>query len=186
MKKLGAEELRKVRPTEEELARLFRIPLYIILDNVLDTYNVGSIFRLADAVGAEKIFLCGASETPPNPKIKKASVGTWRWVRWEQTNSAAEAIRKLKVKNENLPAGKAGLKVVAVEQSPKSIAYDKVSYRLPLAIVVGHETEGVSEETLRLADTIVEIPLWGVNKSLNVMVSAAVVLFKVMEQVKNA
>lgn len=176
MRKLGAKELRRVKPTEEELARVRRIPLYIILDNVLDTYNVGSIFRLADAVGVEKIFLCGATETPPNPKIKKASVGTWRWVDWEQEGTAATAIRKLKKKEK-------GLKVFAVEQSPKSVFYDKVRFRLPLAIVVGHETEGVSPAAQKLADEIIEIPLWGINKSLNVMVSAAVVLFKIMEQV---
>lgn len=171
MIKLGAKELRTSEPMPEDLAKVQKNPIYIILDNVLDTYNVGSIFRLADAVAAEKIFLCGQTETPPNSRIAKAAVGTEKWVEWDYAPSASEALAKLKIQSQKL-------KIIAVEQSPKSIPYDKAEYQFPLAIVVGNETTGVSEEVLKIADQIVEIPMWGVNKSLNVMVSLGIVLYR--------
>src|SRR3989344_8710932 len=96
MLKLNAAELRTTEPTEAQIQAIKKRPLYIILDNVLDTYNVGSIFRLADAVAAEKIYLCGETLAPPNPRIKKASIDTWKWVEWEYCASAALAISKLK------------------------------------------------------------------------------------------
>ncbi len=177
MIKLGAKELRTVEPSTEDLKKIKKNPIYIVLDNVLDTYNIGSIFRLADAIAAKKIFLCGQTETPPNHRIKKASVSTWKWVEWEYAPTALEAITKLKNKNQEL-------KIYAVEQSPKSILYNKVDYQLPCLVVVGHETEGVSKEVLEIADEIVEIPMFGVNKSLNVMVSCGIVLFEIMKKFK--
>lgn len=174
MIKLGAKELRTIKPSPEDLKKIKRNPIYIVLDNVLDTYNVGSIFRLADAVGAKKIFLCGQTETPPNPRIKKASVGTWQWVAWSYAPSAAKVISNLKLVIRNL-------KVYAVEQSPKSVPYNKVEYKFSLAVVVGNETVGISKDVLKMADEIVEIPMFGVNKSLNVMVSCAIVLFEIIK-----
>lgn len=180
MIKLGARELRKKKPTEDELAKIKRRPIYIILDNVLDTYNIGGIFRLADAVGAEKVILCGESETPPSSRIHKAAVGTEEWVPWSYSPTAVEALQELKTKNEKL-------KIIAVEQSEKSIPYYSLSLSLslvsstPIAIIVGHETEGVSKEALDMADAVVEIPLFGVNKSLNVIVSAALVLYEILK-----
>lgn len=178
--KLGAKELRVRKPTEEELAKIKRRPIYLILDNVLDTYNIGGLFRLADAVGAEKVILCGESETPPSSRIHKAAVGTEEWVPWQYYSTAAEAVEKLKIQNPNV-------KIIAVEQSEKSIPYTQIPdskfqiQRSPVAIIVGHETEGVSKKALDMADMIVEIPLYGVNKSLNVIVSAAIVLYEIIE-----
>ncbi|MDE2589776.1 MAG: TrmH family RNA methyltransferase, partial [Patescibacteria group bacterium] len=83
MIKFGAKELRTTVADEDVKKNLKRNPIYIICDNVIDTYNIGSIFRLADAVGATKVFLCGVSETPPNTRIKKASINTTEWVSWE-------------------------------------------------------------------------------------------------------
>ena len=177
MIKLGAKELRTTEPSAKDLRKIKKNPIYIILDNVLDTYNVGSIFRLADAVGAKKIFLCGQTETPPNPRIKKASVNTWQWVDWEYAPSAREALAKLRMENGEL-------KIYVAEQHLKSVPYNQVDYQLPCAVVVGHETEGVSKEVLEMADEIVEIPMWGVNKSLNVMVSCGIVLFEMMKKIK--
>jgi tRNA G18 (ribose-2'-O)-methylase SpoU len=143
------------------------------LDNVLDTYNIGAIFRLADAVAAEKVILCGGSETPPNHRIKKASINTTEWVDWEYASTAVEAISNVKSQISNI-------QIIAIEQDEKSVPYDKVDYAFPVALVVGHETEGVSREVMDLCDQIVEIPMWGVNTSLNVMVSLGIVLFEVM------
>lgn len=228
MIKLGAKELRKSKPKPEALIKIKRNPIYIILDNVLDTYNVGAIFRLADAVAAEKIYLCGETATPEDPKvghkIEKAAVSTWKWVRWQYAPTASDAIAELRKKKWEVRGGKwdtevgsfdtlkkgnfsansrnqkislqkskkshfsllTSLQIVAVEQDPRSIPYNKAKYEFPLAIVVGNETYGVSKEVLELADLIVEIPMWGVNKSLNVMVSCAIVLYKIMEEIKEA
>lgn len=152
--------------------------IYIILDNVLDTYNIGSIFRLADAVGAKKVFLCGKTETPPNPRIKKASINTTEWVEWEYCESAVGAINKATSEVRNLHLGGVKLQVVAIEQSSRAIPYHKFEYKMPLALIVGNETYGVSKEVLEKVDAIVELPMYGVNVSLNVMVSLGIVVYQ--------
>src|SRR5579862_9034271 len=96
MIKLDAKTLRVTSAEDEAKMTVQRHPLYIIVDNVLDTYNIGAIFRLADAVGVKKVYLCGDSETPPNSRIKKASINTTEWVVWEYAKSAGEAIRTLR------------------------------------------------------------------------------------------
>ena len=151
-----------------------RNEIYIILDNVLDTYNIGAIFRLADAAAVKKVIICGQSETPPNHRIKKASINTTEVVKWEYAESALEAARNLKFEISNL-------KLIAVEQDKRSVPYDKYDYSFPVALVVGHESDGVSKEVLDLCDGIVELPMFGVNISLNVMVSLGIVLYKVLE-----
>ncbi|OGH07772.1 MAG: hypothetical protein A2171_01085 [Candidatus Levybacteria bacterium RBG_13_35_9] len=175
--KLGAKDLRTTKGDPEIIKNLKKNPIYIILDNVLDTYNVGAIFRLADAVSAEKVILCGATETPPHTRIKKASINTTEWVTWQYAPSAMEAIAKLKIKNEKL-------KIICIEQDSRSIQYDKYDYSFPIALVVGHESEGISKEVLEIADAIVELPMFGVNKSLNVMVSLGIVLYEVVENIQ--
>lgn len=178
--KLGAEELRVIAPTEEQLekVRASRQEIYIVLDNVLDTYNIGSIFRLADAIGAKKIYLCRGSETPPNSRIQKASIGTWQWVEWEYFKETTDAIKHLK---KTVPS----IKIVSVELDKRSIDYAKADYSLPIALVVGHESDGISEEVLSLSDEIVELPQLGINKSLNVMVSLGIVLYEVLEKISS-
>jgi tRNA G18 (ribose-2'-O)-methylase SpoU len=151
-------------------------PITILIDNVLDTYNIGSIFRLADAISAKEVVICGASETPPNSRIKKASINTWQWVNWRHEDSAAEAIRKLKIQSPKL-------RVYVVEQDPRSKQFQEVSYELPCAVVVGNETNGVTKDVLDLADEIVVLPMWGVNNSLKVMVSCGIVLYEIMKRV---
>jgi len=172
MIKLGASQLRTTKSTATERKNLKRNPIYIVLDNVMDTYNIGSIFRLADAVAVEKIILCGETETPPHTRIKKASINTTEWVKWEYAKTAKEAIENLRLKIKNL-------QIIAIEQDKKSIPYDKADYNFPVALVVGHETTGVSKEVLKMCDQVVEIPMWGVNKSLNVVVSLGIILYKV-------
>lgn len=174
MQKLKPVELRLMTVSEEERKKVKKNPVYIVLDNVLDTYNIGAIFRLADAVAAEKVILCGGTETPPNHRIKKASINTTEWVTWSYASTTLEAIKDLRLKIKDL-------RVVAIEQAVNSVPYDKVAYTSPIALVVGHETDGVSKEVLDLCDRIVEIPMWGVNTSLNVMVSLGIVLFEVMK-----
>jgi tRNA G18 (ribose-2'-O)-methylase SpoU len=182
--KLNAKELRDV-PVEEiqaAVSALKRVPLYLILENVYDTYNIGGLFRLADALAVEKMYLCGEMEIPPNHRIAKASIGTYKVVPWEYCATAQIAIEQLR-QTWNVEHG-TPLSVYAVEQDEASIPYTDVEYSLPIALIVGNETFGVTEETKKLADKIIEIPMWGINKSLNVIVSAAIVSYHVMEKNK--
>jgi tRNA G18 (ribose-2'-O)-methylase SpoU len=177
MIKLGAKELRTTSSTEDDKKGLKKNPIYIICDNILDTYNTGSIFRLADAVAAEKVYLCGITETPPNTRIKKASINTTEWVSWTYLPTTLEAIHEIKNKNENI-------KIVAIEQSEKSTPFDKAEYQFPIAFIVSNETTGAFQEVLDAADQIVEMPMFGVNKSLNVMVSLGIVLYQAIQKLK--
>lgn len=184
--KLNAKELRDVKEEDiaDKLKAIKRRPLYFILENIYDTYNIGGLFRLADALAIKKIYLCGETEVPPNSRIKKASIGTYKVVPWKYYKTAKEAINSLKsgaktsaVKHKQNQVSTAEVKIIAVEQHPTSVPYQKINYSLPLALVLGNESYGMTEETLKLCDKIAEIPMWGINKSLNVIVSAAIVSY---------
>jgi len=173
MLKLGSKELRKTPSSPEELSQIKRNPIYLVCDRVLDTYNIGSLFRLADAIAAEKIYLCGDMEYPPSSRIHKSAVGTEVWVPWEKKEKVIETVKELKAK---------GVQIIAVEQNSSSVSYSVLKPTFPCAIVCGHETDGVSPEVLSLADIIVELPQYGVNKSFNVWGSTAVVAYKILEK----
>lgn len=171
--KLNAKQLRQRGPRPGELDQIKRLPISIILDNIQDTFNIGSFFRLAEAIAAEKLYLCGDTVSPPNIKIHRASVGTWRWLPWEYHRSPIKLIKELKKK---------GYLVVAAEQAKKSIPYTKLKLKTPVALVVGHESNGISKEVLAIVDQIIELPLLGINRSLNVLVAASVILYHWLEQ----
>ena len=139
--KMNADQLRKLKVKSEKLKAGKRNEIYIILDNVLDTYNIGAIFRLADAVAAKRVIICGESETPPNHRIKKASINTTEVFDWSYSETATDAIKDLRFKIKDL-------RVVAVELDSRSVPYDKYDYQMPIALVVGHESDGVSKEVL--------------------------------------
>lgn len=174
MIKLGAKLLRKTPPKPSEMKQIKRNPIYLVLDNVIDTYNIGSLFRLADAIAVEKLYICGDTEYPPSSRIHKAAVGTEEWVPWEKIKKTSDVVANLHRK---------GVQIVAVEQSPKSIPYSLLptKVKFPCAIVVGNETDGIDKAVLDQADLIVELPMFGVNKSFNVWGSAAVVAYKTLE-----
>ena len=179
MLKLDAKALRDKVPTAKELESITRRDLFIIVDNVLDTFNTGSMFRLADAVGCKHMYLIGNTDTPDDVKvghkIHKASVGTHRWVAWSHHKTIKQAILEIYKINPKT-------KIVAIEQDKKSIPYTEVDLKEPLALIVGHETRGVGSEGLKLADQIVEIPMHGVNKSLNVLISLTIVCYRSLER----
>jgi tRNA G18 (ribose-2'-O)-methylase SpoU len=152
--KLKAYELRRTTASLKDKKIVKKNDIYIILDNVLDTYNVGAIFRLADAVAAKKIYLCGYTETPPNSRIKKASINTTEWVKWERASTATEAVKSLKLKIKSL-------KTIAIEQNPESTPYTEATYEFPIALVVGNEVRGLSAAVLKRADVTIEIPMRG-------------------------
>ena|SRR3989344_1242237 len=183
MTKLNAKQLRALR--DEGIAdKIDRRPLYFILDNIYDTYNIGGLFRLADALAVSKLYICGKSDTPPNHKIQKASIGTYKVVPWEYHQKTTQTISNLKsqIPAPNKPqrmSGEVGsnLQIVAIEQDKKAIPYTEFTYTTPLAFVVGHETDGVSKEVLNMCDAIVDIPMHGINTSLNVIVATAIVAY---------
>jgi len=175
MEKLNAKQLRKTSTSEENYKKIKRNPIYLVLDNIIDTYNVGSLFRLADAIACQKIYLCGDMEYPPSSKIHKAAVGTEAWVPWEKVDKVTEVTKLLREK---------GVQIFCVEQHKKSTDYrllttEKVKF--PLAIVCGNETDGISKEVLAESDLIVELPMLGINRSFNVWGSTAVVAYKILE-----
>ena len=176
MIKLTAKDLRTTKGNPEVIKTLKKNPIYIIVDNVLDTYNVGAIFRLADATAVQKVILCGETETPPHTRIKKASINTTEWVNWEYKETALLAISDLRKRVANI-------QIVSVELDKKAVSYDKFEYKSPIALIVGHESDGVSRKVLEASDAIVELPMFGVNKSLNVMVSLGIVLYQVIGKI---
>ncbi len=171
---LNADQLRKGKG-ESVKSKVNKQEIYIILDNVLDTYNIGSVFRLADAVAAKKLYLCGGTETPPNHRIKKAAINTTEVVDWEYCESTLDAIKKLKKEVKSI-------QIISIEQAANSIQYDKYEYILPTALIVGHESDGISQEVMDASDAVIELPMFGINKSLNVMVSLGIILYKVVER----
>ena len=174
--KLNSKQLRHM--SDEEIQHfsdnLKRSDIYIVLDDILDTYNIGGFFRLADAIGAKKIYLCGRTETPPNTKIKKSSIGTYKVVPWEYKETAKEAIADLRKISD--------MKVVAIEQCDYSIDYRKFKYQEPIAFVMGNENFGMEEKTIKLVDEVLEIPMHGLNNSLNVMVAAGIVFHEALNK----
>ena len=172
--KLNSAKLRRKKTGELSSSENKKHELYIILDNVLDTYNVGAVFRLADATATKKILLCGYTETPPNTRITKSSINTTDLTEWEYFEKTIDAINDLRLKIKDI-------KIIAIELDNRSIDYTKADYGFPVALIIGNETHGISEEVLKLSDKIVELPMFGINVSLNTMVSLAIVLYKSLE-----
>ena len=177
MKKLNSHQLRTsgVGESKKLQKRITRHPLVLVLDNVLDTYNVGCFFRLADAVAAQKIYLCGPTVTPPNIKIHRASVGTWKWIPWQHYPKTTECVKQLKTQ---------GYQIIACEQNKNSINWEKTTYQKPVALILGSESNGIDKDVLKLCHLIVEIPMYGINRSLNVLVAASVLIYSIVTQIK--
>ncbi len=148
---------------------------YLILHNVRSAYNVGSIFRTADAAGVNKMYVCGYSPTPDNKKVAKTALGAEKIVPWEYYKQTWRLLEKLK---------KDGMQIVALEQTKKSVDYKKFRPRFPLALVVGNEVRGLSKRILKYCDEIIEIPMRGKKESLNVSVAVGIAIFKLLEKGK--
>jgi tRNA G18 (ribose-2'-O)-methylase SpoU len=145
------------------------IRLHIVLDNVRSAFNVGSIFRSADAVGGAKLYLCGMTATPENIKIHKTALGAEEFVPWKHYKTTLEAVKEIKA---------TGIPVYSVELAPNNEHFQKIKYPSPLALVFGHERNGVSQLVLDLSDKIIFIPMGGVKESLNVANSASIIMFE--------
>lgn len=143
--------------------------LILLAFNIRSLWNVGSLFRTADAFGVEKLILSGYTALPPRREISKTALGAEEYVPWEQARDPAKAIAKLK---------KRGYTIVALEQTKKAL--DLAAYNPPpkVCLIVGHEVLGVPKELLRLCDAVVHIPMHGRKESLNVAVAAGIALHR--------
>jgi len=145
---------------------------YVICDNIRSLENIGSIFRTADAFGADKIFLCGICGIPPNDKISKTALGAEKTIPWEYAKQTGRLIDKLK---------KEKINIIALEQDEKSIDCRKFKPVFPLALIVGNEVKGISKPILKKCDKIIEIPMLGEKESLNVSVSFGIAGYEIIK-----
>jgi len=171
MRKLGMDELN--RKTVEEFKQAEKHTIIVVLDNIRSAYNVGSIFRTADAFLIECIFVCGYTPPPTHRSVHKTALGAVDTVDWMQFDNVADAISQLK---EN------GYVVYAIEQAENSISLEK--FVLPahkkIAVIFGNEVVGVQDEAMRQCNGCIEIPQQGMKHSLNVSVAAGIVLWKLV------
>lgn len=144
----------------------------VILDNIRSIHNVGSIFRTSDALGVDKIYLCGCTPTPKDrfgrerQDLAKVALGAEKDIEWEYVKDTKDIVKKLK---------KERYQIIAVEQAKNSIDYREVKIKYPTALIMGNEVGGIEKETLKLAGSIAEIPMNGNKESLNVSVSFGIV-----------
>ncbi len=168
MKKLSYEDIQSKRPDKNELFRLQRFPVVTILENIRSLYNVGSMFRTADAARIAYMYLCGYTPYPPRKEIEKTALGSTESVPWEHSTKPQQVIKMLKNQ---------GFVIAALEHTTTSVAYTTYTYSYPLCIVVGNEVHGVSDDVLAMCDTAIEIPMFGVKHSLNVAVAYGIVVY---------
>lgn len=135
---------------------------YLIAHNIRSLYNVGTMFRTADALGIDQLFLTGYTGKPPRKEISKVALGAEESVPWQHYKSLTYLVKKLKSQ---------GVRVVILEKSKNSVDYTKFKPKFPLALIVGNEVRGVSADTLKKADKIIELPMKGIKESLNVGVA---------------
>ena len=165
---LSKAALREGKHRRQDFPTIQRNPIYIVLDNVRSAHNVGCIFRMADAVLASKIFVCGNSRMPEGRKFRKGSRGVEKWIPWSYQETVTDAITQLK--ND-------GVEIISIEICDLSVNYTAVDYTKPVCFVIGSETYGVSPDALRLSDRCIHLPMLGMSNSLNVSTATCVVLY---------
>ena len=177
MRKLLNEELNRL--SVEEFKSSAKTPIIIVLDDVRSLLNVGSVFRTADAFSVEAIYLCGITGTPPNKEINKTALGSTESVTWKYFKTTLEAVKELKNNN---------YKIYSIEQAENSIQLNDFTpeQNTRLALIFGHEVNGVAQQVVNISDGVIEIPQTGTKHSLNVSVSAGIavwdVFLKLMKQ----
>jgi len=168
MRKLKITELNRI--SEEEFKQTEKMPLIVILDNVRSLHNVGSVFRTSDAFLVEKIYLCGITSVPPNAEIHKTALGAEFSMDWEYSESTQNVVVDLKEK---------GYIVYAIEQVERSILLPELQLDATqkYAVILGNEVKGVQQEVIDLCNASIEIPQYGTKHSLNVSVTAGIVVW---------
>lgn len=175
MRKLENSELE--RKSIEAFKESDKTPIIIVLDDVRSLHNIGSVFRTSDAFLIEKIYLCGITATPPNKEIHKTALGATDTVTWEHNSNVLEVIQSLKDDN---------VITLAIEQveSATFLQNFKVDKKQKYAVVFGNEVHGVTQEAVALCDGCIEIPQLGTKHSLNISVSAGIVIWDLFKQFK--
>lgn len=163
------------RLTVEEYQTSEKLPLVVVLDDVRSMYNIGSVFRTADSFRVEAVYLCGICQTPPSTEIHKTALGAEESVDWKYFKTALEAVNALK---------KEGYEVLSVEQVEHStkLQHFVANPEKKYAIVMGNEVKGVKQEVVDASDRCLEIPQLGTKHSMNVSVTAGIVMYKFAEQ----
>ncbi|MBO4530946.1 MAG: RNA methyltransferase [Paludibacteraceae bacterium] len=176
MRKLEVTELNRI--STEDFKKAKKLPLVVVLDNVRSLYNVGSVFRTSDAFLVEKICLCGITSTPPNPEIHKTALGAEFSMDWQAYATAQEAVRELQSQ---------GYYVFTIEQVEGSIMLPDLQLdpNKKYAVVLGNEVKGVQQEVVDMSDACIEIPQYGTKHSLNVSVTAGIVVWSFFEQLRS-
>jgi tRNA G18 (ribose-2'-O)-methylase SpoU len=176
MRKLENSELE--RKSIEDFKKSEKTPLILVLDDIRSLHNIGSVFRTADAFLIEKIILCGITATPPNKEIHKTALGATETVTWEHHENVLTVIADLKKEN---------IMTLAIEQVESSIFLQdfKVDKTQKYALIFGNEVYGVAQEAVALCDGCIEIPQLGTKHSLNISVSAGIVVWDLFKQFKD-
>lgn len=178
MQKLNITELGRING--DQYKNSIKLPVTVILDDVRSQYNVGSVFRTCDAFRIERIILCGITCTPENSliEIHKTALGAEETVDWVYSSDCIKSVSELK---------ESGYQVIAVEQVHDSIKLDqfKAEPDTRYAIILGNEVKGVNQKVVDLCDMSLEIPQYGTKHSLNVSVSAGMVIWEFARQLKN-
>ncbi len=170
MKKLTHAEITSNRADLENLHKVKKLPVYVIVNSIRSAYNVGSIFRTSDGAMIEKLYLCGYTPTPEKKEVLKTALGSQDSVSWEYVEDPKEVVLRLKEK---------GIKICALELTEKSTPYYRFSKSdFPMCLLVGNEISGVSQDLLDLCDTTLEIPQYGIKQSLNVGVAYGISIFE--------
>ena len=175
MRKLKNSELDRL--SVDDFKSVKKTPLIIILDNIRSLNNIGSVFRTSDAFLVEKIYLCGITATPPHKDIHKTALGSTETVDWEYVENTLELVEKLKAEN---------IKICAVEQAENATKLNKFKPKpnATYAFVFGNEVKGVAQSVVCASDTVLEIPQYGTKHSLNISVSAGIVIWDVFSKLK--
>ena len=175
MRKLRLDELGRLNL--DDYLKVRKLPVIIVLDNIRSLFNVGAIFRTADAFRISQIYLCGITARPPHREIQKTALGATESVKWQYFQNTSKAIEKLKDE---------GYRIIAIEQTDESMELEKwnCSNMERMALVFGNEVNGISEQILPMIDSCVEIVQYGTKHSLNVSVSAGIIIWHVFSQMK--
>lgn len=173
MRKLRTIEMQRL--SVEQFREADKLPLIVVLDDVRSLYNVGSVFRSCDAFRVEEVYLCGITATPPHPEIHKTALGGEDSVAWRYFPSALEAVEELR---------RQGVFVYSVEQVEGStkLHHLQLDPSCRYALVLGNEVKGVHQEVVDASDGCIEIPQFGTKHSLNVSVTAGIVVWEVAKQ----
>ena len=175
-RKLDPEELTAARPSDDVLRSEARLPVAAVLENIRSLWNVGSMFRTADATRLDSLHLCGYTPHPPRPEIDKTALGATEFVPWRYWTKAPDACHWLRAH---------GFRVLALELTTRSAPLDTIPIDRPLAFVVGNEVTGISDETLSHCDGAIDLPMAGRKESLNVAVAFGVCAYGLRQRVLN-